>query len=78
MSPCSRPPLFFEPGVVPIKGAARDRLAEDDLLWLTRLMAARDWTWVASNHDAGPVELGGSHRAETQIAGRAFRHITTV
>lgn len=56
---------------------AADHLPEDDLLWLTRLMAGRDWTWVEGNHDAGPVELGGTHRAETQIAGLAFRHIAT-
>lgn len=57
--------------------SAADHLAEDDLLWLTRLMAGRTWTWIAGNHDAGPVELGGSHRAELQIGGLAFRHIAT-
>ena len=56
---------------------AADHLAQDDLLWLTRLMAGRQWTWIEGNHDAGPVELGGSHRAEAVIAGLAFRHIAT-
>lgn len=56
---------------------AADNLREDDLLWLTRLMAGREWTWVAGNHDAGPVQLGGTHRAEAQIADLAFRHIAT-
>ena len=56
---------------------AADHLPGDDLLWLTRLMAGRQWTWIEGNHDAGPVELGGSHRAEAQIAGLAFRHIAT-
>ena len=56
---------------------AAEHLPEADLLWLTRLMAGRDWTWVAGNHDAGPVELGGTHRAEAAIAGLAFRHIAT-
>ena len=56
---------------------AADHLPEADLLWLTRLMAGRDWTWIAGNHDAGPVQLGGTHRAEAQIAGLAFRHIAT-
>ena len=56
---------------------AADHLPDDDLLWLTRLMAGRQWTWIEGNHDAGPVELGGSHRAEAQIAGLAFRHIAT-
>ncbi len=57
---------------------AADHLAEPDQLWLLRLMAGRRWTWVEGNHDAGPVELGGSHLAEATIAGLAFRHIATV
>ncbi len=57
--------------------AAADHMAESDLLWLTRLMAGRDWTWIAGNHDAGPVELGGTHRAEATQHGLAFRHIAT-
>jgi DNA ligase-associated metallophosphoesterase len=56
---------------------AAGHLPEDDLLWLTRLMAGRDWIWVAGNHDAGPIELGGTHRAEAAIAGLTFRHIAT-
>ena len=56
---------------------AADHLPGDDLLWLTRLMAGRQWTWIEGNHDAGPVELCGSHRAEAQISGLAFRHIAT-
>ena len=56
---------------------AADHLAEQDCLWLTRLMAGRNWVWIAGNHDAGPVELGGTHLAETRIAGLAFRHIAT-
>ncbi len=56
---------------------AADHLPDDDVLWLTRLMAGRRWTWVEGNHDAGPVELGGSHRAELTLQGLAFRHIAT-
>ena len=56
---------------------AADHIPEDDLLWLTRLMAGRQWTWIEGNHDAGPVELGGTHRATALIAGLAFRHIAT-
>ena len=56
---------------------AAEHLPEDDLLWLIRLMAGREWIWIAGNHDAGPVELGGTHRAETIIAGIGFRHIAT-
>lgn len=56
---------------------AADHIPEEDLIWLTRLMAGRKWTWVEGNHDAGPLELGGSHRAELTLQGLAFRHIAT-
>jgi uncharacterized protein len=56
---------------------AADHIPEEDRLWLTRLMAGRSWTWVEGNHDAGPVELGGSHRAELVLDTIAFRHIAT-
>ena len=56
---------------------AADHMADDDLLWLTRLMAGRRWTWIAGNHDAGPLQLGGSHLSEVAIAGLSFRHIAT-
>lgn len=52
-------------------------LDEADLLWLTRLMAGREWIWIEGNHDAGPVEIGGTHRAEICIGPLAFRHIAT-
>ena len=57
--------------------AAVGGLADIDLLWLTRLMAGRDWTWVEGNHDAGPLELGGSHRADLRVEGVSFRHIAS-
>ncbi len=50
-------------------------LPESDRLWLTRLMAGRDWTWVEGNHDPGPLNLGGSHRAELTLGPLTFRHI---
>ncbi len=56
---------------------AADELPDDDLLWLTRLMAGRQWTWIEGNHDAGPVALGGSHLAEAEFSGLAFRHIAS-
>ncbi len=56
---------------------AADHLDEADYRWLTRLMAGRHWTWIAGNHDAGPVELGGSHLAEFHLGNIAFRHIAT-
>ena len=54
---------------------AVDGLDEACRLWLTRLMAGRQWTWVEGNHDAGPVDLGGTLRAEVQVADLTFRHI---
>ncbi|QQA41655.1 ligase-associated DNA damage response endonuclease PdeM [Pelagovum pacificum] len=53
-------------------GAALD---ESDRLWLTQLMAGRDWTWIEGNHDPGPLELGGAHRAEMTVGPLTFRHI---
>lgn len=43
--------------------------------WLNRLCAGRDWTWIEGNHDPGPVELPGSHRAELRHGPLTFRHI---
>lgn len=54
--------------------AAAEGLDEADRLWLTRLMAGRDWHWVLGNHDPGPLELGGSHHAELQLDALVFRH----
>ncbi|GGD45565.1 ligase-associated DNA damage response endonuclease PdeM [Sinisalibacter lacisalsi] len=43
--------------------------------WLTRLMAGRDWVWIEGNHDPGPLDLGGTHRAELHRGLLTFRHI---
>ncbi|GLS85617.1 metallophosphoesterase [Cypionkella aquatica] len=56
---------------------AAEAMDAADQLWLTRLMAGRDWTWIEGNHDAGPFALGGSHRATCQIGPLAFRHVAT-
>jgi DNA ligase-associated metallophosphoesterase len=55
--------------------AALDGLEEAARLWLARLMAGRDWTWITGNHDPGPVEIGGTHRAELKVQPFTFRHI---
>ncbi|MCB6178399.1 ligase-associated DNA damage response endonuclease PdeM [Rhodobacter sp. Har01] len=55
--------------------AAADSLDEADALWLSRLMAGRDWVWMMGNHDPGPVAIGGSHRAELTLGALTFRHI---
>ena len=48
---------------------------EASRLWLARLMAGRDWTWITGNHDPGPIEIGGTHRAELKLQPFTFRHI---
>ncbi|MGL6211892.1 MAG: ligase-associated DNA damage response endonuclease PdeM, partial [Paracoccaceae bacterium] len=57
--------------------AASAAMDPDDHLWLTRLMAGRDWTWISGNHDPGPLEIAGTHRTEARIGPLAFRHIAT-
>lgn len=55
-------------------GASRD-LDTDARLWITRLQAGREWIWIEGNHDPGPINLGGTHRAELPLAPLLFRHI---
>ncbi|MEY4871224.1 MAG: hypothetical protein RLZZ563_554 [Pseudomonadota bacterium] len=55
--------------------SAAETLPDDIRLWLARLMAGRDWTWIEGNHDAGPVDIGGSHRASLTLGRLTFRHI---
>lgn len=50
-------------------------LADTDRLWLAKLMAGRNWTWVLGNHDPGPINLGGCHKAEITLGPLTFRHI---
>ncbi|MGR3379196.1 ligase-associated DNA damage response endonuclease PdeM [Salipiger abyssi] len=52
-----------------------EALPEDERLWIARLMAGRDWVWIEGNHDPGPVDLGGTHRAEMVLGALVFRHI---
>jgi len=55
--------------------AAAGELAGAHRDWLLRMMAGRDWVWIAGNHDPGPEGLAGSLRAEMRIGGLVFRHI---
>ncbi len=55
--------------------AAGAEMEEGDALWLTRLMAGREWIWVEGNHDPGRVAPGGTHRAAVTLDGLTFRHI---
>ena len=56
---------------------AEARMLDPDAMWLARLMAGREWVWVAGNHDPGPVETGGTLRAEWRCGPLAFRHVAT-
>ena len=55
--------------------AAFDGIEDSARLWLARLMAGRDWTWITGNHDPGPIDIGGTHRAEVTLPPFTFRHI---
>ncbi|MGS4944357.1 ligase-associated DNA damage response endonuclease PdeM [Meridianimarinicoccus sp. RP-17] len=55
--------------------AAGAALAADHRAWLLRLMAGRDWTWVEGNHDPGPLDLPGTHRAALLAGAVTFRHM---
>jgi DNA ligase-associated metallophosphoesterase len=55
--------------------AAAEGLEDEARHRLARLMAGRDWTWIEGNHDAGPVFIGGTHRAAVTRPPLTFRHI---
>jgi uncharacterized protein len=55
--------------------AAADGIEDSARLWLARLMAGKSWTWITGNHDPGPIEIGGTHRAELKLQPFTFRHI---
>lgn len=42
---------------------------------IRRLQAGRQWVWIEGNHDPGPLDLGGTHRAEVRLGALVFRHI---
>ena len=42
---------------------------------ITTLMAGRRWIWIEGNHDAGPVDLGGTHLGQFSAGPLTFRHI---
>ena len=50
-------------------------LPEDARLHIARLQAGKQWTWIEGNHDPGPVDFGGTHKAEMSIGPLVFRHI---
>ncbi|QDC08896.1 ligase-associated DNA damage response endonuclease PdeM [Oceanicola sp. D3] len=52
-------------------------LPEDMQLRLQAMQAGRRWIWIEGNHDPGPLELGGEHKAELAEEGLVFRHIAS-
>ncbi len=55
--------------------AAAQALKDEARQHLAKLQAGRDWVWIEGNHDAGPVDLAGSHLAQVRLGGLTFRHI---
>jgi DNA ligase-associated metallophosphoesterase len=55
--------------------AAAHALPEEARLWIATLQAGRRWIWIEGNHDPGPVDMGGAHRADLALAPLTFRHI---
>jgi len=55
--------------------AAAQNLSGEVLARIGRLAAGRLWTWIAGNHDPGPVELPGTHLAELRLGLLSFRHV---
>ena len=56
---------------------AANNLNEDMRLRLSNLQAGRRWIWIEGNHDPGPVNLGGTHKAHYHVGQLTFRHIAT-
>ncbi len=54
--------------------AAARNMAGEVLTRIARMAAGRRWTWIAGNHDPGPVEIPGSHLAELRLGLLSFRH----
>ena len=54
---------------------AEAALARDEYISLAAMMSGRHWIWIAGNHDPGPVEIGGTWRAEYREGPLVFRHI---
>lgn len=54
---------------------ALDGLSPADHKHLAGLMAGREWIWIEGNHDAGPVDIGGTHLREYSRGPLTFRHI---
>ena len=56
-------------------GGGPARLSVQDRASLSALQRARDWIWIAGNHDPDPAEgIGGTFRETLSIGTLTFRH----
>ena len=56
---------------------ASQSLPSDELLWITKMQAGREWIWISGNHDPSPKNLGGSFLHYLEIEKINFQHIAS-
>ena len=56
---------------------ASQSLPSDELLWITKMQAGRQWIWISGNHDPSPKNLGGSFLHYLEIEKLNFQHIAS-
>jgi DNA ligase-associated metallophosphoesterase len=72
--------LRFQPSRVVCLGdsfhdkGGTDRLDGEAAALLRRLAAAREWVWIAGNHDPAPHGLGGRCAGKLRVGPFVFRH----
>lgn len=54
--------------------AASTRLCCEDAQCLRDLIGAREWLWIAGNHDPSPVAIGGACANELELGALVLRH----
>lgn len=54
---------------------ALDALTEVNYKRIVSMIAGREWIWIEGNHDAGPVDIGGTHLKRFERLGLTFTHI---
>ena len=56
---------------------ASHSLPPDQLLWIAKMQAGREWIWISGNHDPSPKNLGGSFLHSLEIEKLTFQHIAS-
>ncbi|MEN8709979.1 MAG: ligase-associated DNA damage response endonuclease PdeM [Paracoccaceae bacterium] len=54
---------------------AAEFMPEETKTWIAKMQAGCEWIWIQGNHDAGPVDLGGTYIEDWVKAPLVFRHI---